>query len=259
MKLGYAFSGGGARGFAHLGVAQAFYENGVKPDVIAGTSAGAIAGAFLAAGYLPKRTFELITEVNFLKYFRPAISLSGLVKLEKLEGLMKEYFPENSFESLELPLTIAAVNFSKGEVRYFKEGDLIRPMLASASIPIVFDPIEIDGDMFIDGGVMNNMPAQIIRDQVDYLIGVNCNPIAKEATDYNMKGMLERVLLMAINYNTLDHKQYCDLFIEPPALDKFKVFSLGKAQEIYSIGYEYSLKVIEEHPEVLKNLLRSAS
>lgn len=256
MKLGFAFSGGGARGFAHLGVAQAFYEQGIKADVLAGTSAGAIAAAFLAAGYLPKRTFEIISEINFLKYFRPAISISGLVKLEKISDLLLDYFPENSFEALEVPLTIAAVNYTKGEVVYFKEGELIKPMLASASIPVVFDPIEIDGDKYIDGGVMNNLPAQVIRDQVDYLIGVNCNPIAKESTEYGMKGMLERVLLMAINYNTLDHKQYCDLFIQPDKLAHFKVFSIAKAQEIYEIGYEATQKLFIDQPEVLAKLLK---
>ena len=255
MKIGFALSGGGARGFAHLGVAQALYEKDIKPDVISGTSAGGIVGAFLAAGYLPKRTYEIISEINFLKYFRPAISISGLIKLEKISDLLLDYFPENSFEALELPLTIAAVNYTKGEVAYFNSGELIKPMLASASIPVVFDPIEINGDKMIDGGVMNNMPAQIIRDQADYVIGINCNPVAKESNDNGMKGMLERVLLMAINYNTYDHKQYCDLFIEPKKLDVYKVFALSKAQEIYDIGYEYATKLLDEAPEAIQPLL----
>jgi NTE family protein len=254
MKIGYAFSGGGARGFAHLGVAQAFYERGIKPDVISGTSAGAIAGAFLAAGYIPKRTFEIISEINFLKYFRPAISISGLVKLEKISAVLLEYFPEDNFSALEIPLTIAAVNYSKGEVVHFQKGELIKPMIASASIPVVFDPIDIGGDKYIDGGVMNNLPAHIIRDQVDYLIGVNCNPVAKESAEYGMKGMLERVLLMAINYNTMDHKQYCDLFIQPDKLANYKVFSISKAKEIYDIGYDYTQALLQERPDLLTRL-----
>jgi len=254
MKIGFTFSGGGARGFAHLGVAQAFYEHDIRPDVISGTSAGAIAGAFLAAGYLPKRTFEIISEINFLKYFRPAISISGLIKLEKISTLLLDYFPDNTFQSLELPLTIAAVNYTKGEITYYTEGELIKPMLASASIPVVFDPIEINGDKMIDGGVMNNLPAKIIRNEVDYLIGVNCNPVAKESNENGMKGMLERVLLMAINYNTNDHKQYCDLFIEPTALETYKVFSLSKAEEIYNIGYEHTTQLLAQRPEIIATL-----
>ncbi len=259
MKIGFSFSGGGARAFAHLGVAQALYEHEIRPQVISGTSAGAIVGAFLAAGYLPKRTYEIISEIQFLKYFRPAISFSALIKLEKISKLLLEYFPENSFEALEVPLTIAVTNYTKGEINYFTDGELIKPMLASASIPVVFQPIEINGDKMIDGGIMNNMPAKIIREDVDYLIGINCNPVAKEAYDINVKSMMERVLLMAINYNTHDHRQYCDLFIEPKALDTYKVFALSKAKEIYNIGYEHTSKLLSDNPNVLKHLFTATT
>jgi NTE family protein len=250
MKIGLALSGGGARGFAHLGVAQALYEQGIKPQVYSGTSAGAIVGAFLAAGYLPKRTMEIISEINFLKYFRPAISWKGFVKLEKMTGLLLEYFPENNFESLQFPLTIAATNYTKGQVAFFNKGELITPLLASTSIPVIFDPITIQDDLHIDGGVMCNLPAQKIKNDVDFLIGINCNPISKSANSSSMKDMLERTMLMAINCNTTEQKPFCDLFLEPQKLDQYKVFALSKAKEIYEIGYEYTSKLLQSNPEI---------
>lgn len=250
MNIGLALSGGGARGFAHLGIAQALYEHNIKPQVFSGTSAGAIVGAFLAAGYLPKRTMEIISEINFLKYFRPAISWKGFVKLEKISGLLLEYFPENNFESLQLPLTIATTNYTKGEVAFFNKGELITPMLASASIPVIFDPITIGEDFHIDGGVMSNLPAEVIKNDVDFLIGINCNPIAKQANSNSMKDMLERTMLMTINCNTKQQKPFCNLFLEPQNLDQYKVFSLSKAKEIYEIGYEFALNLIQTNPAI---------
>ncbi len=250
MKIGLALSGGGARGFAHLGIAQALYEHNMQPKVFSGTSAGAIAGAFLAAGYLPKRTMEIISEISFMKYFRPAISWKGFVKLEKISGVLLEYFPENNFESLKSPLTIAATNYSKGEVAFFNKGELITPMLASASIPVVFDPITIGEDFHIDGGVMCNLPAEVIKNDVDFLIGSSCNPIAKQASSNSMKDMLERTMLMTINCNTNQQKPFCDLFLQPETLGQYKVFSLSKAKEIYEIGYEYTSKLIQNSPEI---------
>ncbi|WKK80556.2 patatin-like phospholipase family protein [Marivirga arenosa] len=252
MKIGLALSGGGARGFAHLGIAQFLYEQNIKPDIISGTSAGAIAGAFLAAGYLPKRTLEIISDINFLKFFRPAMSWSGLVSLEKISGLLLEYFPDNSFNSLKIPLIISTTNYSKGENVNFDSGELIKPLLASASIPVIFKPIMMGEDSYVDGGITNNMPANLLHTKADFIIGVNCNPVGPANINHNMKEMLERSLMMAINYQTKEQAQLCDLFIEPYKLSDYKVFSLSKAQEIYDIGYE-SVKVAfskldEDHP-----------
>ncbi|GAA5031007.1 phospholipase [Marivirga lumbricoides] len=260
MKIGITFSGGGARGFAHLGAVQALHEAGIRPSIISGASAGAIVGAFLAAGYLPKRTMEIIADINFLKYFRPIIIGSGFVKLEKISDLLLNYFPENNFESLELPFTISTTNYTQGKVAYFSEGELIRPLLASASIPVIFEPITIGEDLYVDGGVLCNMPAQVIREQADYLFGINCNPIAKHAMARGTKDTLERTMLMAIGCNTSEQKQYVDFFIEPQQLDQYKVFALSKAHEIFDIGYEYTKNMLaQQKPGFIKSAGKAKS
>jgi NTE family protein len=262
MKIGLALSGGGARGFAHLGIAQYLYEQNIRPDMISGTSAGAIAGAFLAAGYEPKRTMEIISDINFLKFFRPAMSWSGLVNLEKISDILKEYFPENSFEDFKIPLVIATTNFNKGENVNFDSGELIKPLLASASIPVIFKPIIIGDESYVDGGITNNLPVNVLKSHVDFTIGVNVNPVGHSNQNGNMKEVLERTMLMIINYQTKEQAKLCDIFIEPQALSPYKVFSLSKAQEIYKIGYECAEQIFsnlpEDHPLIeIKKLAKS--
>ena len=259
MKIGLALSGGGARGFAHLGIAQYMYEQNIRPDMVSGTSAGAIAGAFLAAGYEPKRTMEIISDINFLKFFRPALSWSGLVNLEKISDLLLEYFPDNSFNKFKIPLIVSTTNFTKGENVNFESGELIKPLLASASIPIIFKPILIGEDSFVDGGVTNNLPVNVLKPHVDFTIGVNCNPVGTSNPNAGMKDMMERTMLMIINYQTKDQAKLCDIFIEPQELTQYKVFTLSKAKEIYEIGYESAKNTFsmlnEDHP--LKELSKS--
>ncbi|WP_296620810.1 patatin-like phospholipase family protein [Marivirga sp.] len=259
MKIGLALSGGGARGFAHLGIAQYMYEQNIRPDMISGTSAGAIAGAFLAAGYEPKRTLEIISDINFLKFFRPAMSWSGLVNLEKISGLLLEYFPEDSFSDLKIPLIVSTTNFTKGENVNYESGKLIRPLLASASIPVIFKPITIGEDSYVDGGITNNLPVNLLKSHVDFTIGVNCNPVGISNQNNSMKDMLERTMLMIINYQTKEQAKLCDIFIEPDELSNYKVFSISKAKEIFDIGYDSAKstfsKLPEDHP--IKGLSKS--
>ncbi len=252
MKIGLALSGGGARGFAHLGIAQYMYEQNIRPDMISGTSAGAIAGAFLAAGYEPKRTMEILSDISFVKFFRPAMSWSGLVNLEKISDLLLEYFPENSFSDFKIPLIVSTTNYTKGENVNFEKGELIKPLLASASIPVIFKPITIGGESFVDGGLTNNLPVNVLKPHVDFTIGVNCNPVGLSNQTSNMKDMLERTMLMIINYQTKEQATLCDIFLEPQKLSEYKVFSISKAKEIYDIGYESAKdtfsKLAEDHP-----------
>ncbi|SMG12634.1 NTE family protein [Marivirga sericea] len=259
MKIGLALSGGGARGFAHLGIAQYMYEQNIRPDMISGTSAGAIAGAFLAAGYDPKRTMEIISDINFLKFFRPAMSWSGLVNLEKISDLLLEYFPKNSFSDFKIPLIISTTNYTKGENINFESGELIKPLLASASIPVIFKPIMIGEEAFVDGGITNNLPVNVLKSHVDFTIGVNCNPVGISSPNNSMKDVLERTMLMIINYQTKEQAKLCDIFIEPQELSKYKVFSISKAKEMYQIGYDSAEttfgQLAEDHP--LKGLFKS--
>lgn len=250
MNIGIALSGGGARGISHIGVLQALNEHGIFPSRISGTSAGAIVGALYAAGKEPKEILEILGKVNVWKYLRPAVSWKGLIKIEKLEELLIEHLPDNSFESLNLPLSVAATDIIKGKTVFFDKGELIKPIIASSSIPFVFDTTMIDGRPYVDGGVLNNLPIEPLKKTTDFVIGVNCNHQGKVKAISGFKNILERSLLLSINQNVMLRKRRCDLFIDPPQLQEYKIFHINKAKELYEIGYQFTLKKLSKHKKL---------
>ncbi|HWA34146.1 MAG TPA: patatin-like phospholipase family protein [Cyclobacteriaceae bacterium] len=239
-EIGLVLSGGGARGLAHIGVIQALEEMGLKFCRISGTSAGAIVGALYAHGYSPAEIFDIIQQSNILKSLRPAWTWVGFLKMDGLHQLLIKYLPDNSFKNLKMPLTVAASDLKKGVIRYFSDGELIPALLASASIPAVFHPQQIKDQMYVDGGLLDNLPVTPIREQCEYVIGSHCNHISTTFDATNLKVVIERSLLMAIGANTSISKQMCDLVVEPPGLDKFSAFDIGKAREIFDIGYKFT-------------------
>ncbi|PSL07654.1 patatin-like phospholipase family protein [Cecembia rubra] len=249
-KIGIALSGGGVRGISHLGVLKALNQYGIYPNRISGSSAGAIAGALYARGYDPEEILEIILKTNYFKFLRPAISWTGILKMETLEELFKKYLPENSFESLKIPLTVAATDIKRAKVVYFSEGELIRPIMASSCIPGMFDPIAIDKHYYLDGGILNNLPVEPLDGVCDVVIGVNCNHLPVEHNIKNIKGLIERSIIMSMNYNVYSRKDKCDFFIEPKGLAKFGVFDIKKAREIFQSGYEAASTFIIENPEL---------
>jgi NTE family protein len=250
-KIGIALSGGGVRGISHLGVLKALVEVGIVPTKVSGTSAGAIAGAMYCQGYSPEEILKIIVETNYFKFMRPAISLTGILRMTAMETLFRLYFKHNDFAQLKTPLSVAATDIKKGKVMYFSEGELIKAIMASSCIPGMFDPIVIGDRYFVDGGVLNNLPVEPLEGICDYVIGVNCNQLPEETNIRNMKNLIERSVIMAMNYNVYSRKSKCDYFIEAPGLGKFGVFDIKKAPELFQAGYDQTMRVIEEFPEMI--------
>jgi NTE family protein len=242
FKTGLVLSGGGARGIAHIGVLKALEEFGVEADCIAGTSAGSIVGSLYAYGYKPDEIIELIVGTSIFKTLKLAWTWRGLISLVGLTEVLLKLMPENSFESLKKPMTIAATEIRKGKSVYFTEGELIPAILSSCCVPAVFDPIQFNGGMYVDGGILDNLPAGTIRDHCEVLIASHCNYIG-EAFDFkSFRNIIERSLLMAINRNTVHSKGMCDVWIEPPEVGKFSGFELARAKELFQLGYDFTKK-----------------
>ena len=247
MKIGLALSGGGARGIAHIGVLKALDEMNVRIDVIAGTSAGSIVGALYAYGHKPDQIFEIIKTLSIFRSVSFAWTWSGLLTMDGLKELLHKQIPENDFRALKIPLTVAATEIRKGHIHYFTEGELIPAVVSSCSIPAMFNPVNFNGGQFVDGGVLENLPAKPIRDKCDLLIGSHCNHISPEFDAKSLKVVIERSLLMAIFANTLVSRNLCDVFIEPPRMDRFGAFEIGKAQEIFDYAYRFTKENFMPH------------
>lgn len=240
MKYGLVLSGGGARGIAHVGVLKALDEIGVKFDRISATSAGSIVGALYASGYTPDKILEAIVNTSFFKSVRPAWTMTGLLSLDRIRDVLVKFLPDNSFEALKIPMTICATEIVKGRPDYFSQGELIPAILASCCVPAVFNPVQIDGHVYVDGGLMDNLPARCIHDDVDFLIGSHCNFINPEFTLVNFRSVIERSALIAVSGNTTISKNLCDVLIEPPEVGKFSGMDLAKAKDLFDAGYAFT-------------------
>ena len=242
MTTGIALSGGGARGISHLGVLKALDELGVHLDYISGTSTGALVGALYSYGLSPEKILELIINTRFFSSLRPAWTWTGLVNMDGLRDLIMKQIPEDSFDVLKIPLTITATNLTKGKADYFTAGPLMPAVLASCCVPVLFNPVHVNGEVYVDGGITDNLPSKSIRHKCNLLIGSHCNYVSSEFDVKNFRSVIERSLLMAISGNTTISKELCDILIEPPGLANISVFDVKNAELLFDVGYQFLIK-----------------
>ncbi|SHF51183.1 NTE family protein [Mariniphaga anaerophila] len=243
-RFGIALSGGGARGIAHIGVLDALENFGIKPRVISGTSMGAIVGVFYAAGCSPKEILAILTESKFHKMINWHMPFSGLIDIGQVQKVMKDMIGEDDFAALKMPFYCAVTNLNSGQEEIKSKGKLFQWVMASASIPVVFEPQIIDGQTYVDGGLLNNLPAEAIRDKCQLLIGVHVNHNGPEGKVKGMKAIAERAFRLGIAQNVEDSKKVCDFVIEPPEAREFSTFNFNKAEEIYRVGYNATVRQI---------------
>ena len=238
-RVGLALSGGGARGISHLGIIKALEEMGVNISCLSGTSTGALLATLYSYGLSPDEILNLIIKTRFFSSLRPAWTMKGLINLEKLSDILIKIIPENNFSCLKIPVTVTATNLSRGQVEYFDSGELIPVVLASCCVPVVFNPTILNGEVYVDGGIMDNLPTRPIRDRCNVLIASSCNDVSSGFDVRNFRSVIERSMLIAINGNTTISKNLCDVLIEPPGLGNLSVFDVSKAADAYDRGYQY--------------------
>ncbi|MDR6803717.1 NTE family protein [Dyadobacter sp. BE34] len=251
MKTALVLSGGGARGIAHVGVAQALWEHGVRPDVISATSSGAFVGALLGYGYEPMEILKIIRDTSFYPYLRFGIGANGLLHMRKMEDVFRRFIPENAFESLKIPLVVTATDIVLGEEVRFRSGELALPVLASCCIPGLFSPMHYHGRDLVDGGVLNNLPVEPVLDEADYIIGSHCNPFNLDKPLKRTTEIVYRSLILAMHTKTKTRSAKCDLLIEPPALSRFSIFDFRKADQLFEVGYTFAQALLRERKILL--------
>ncbi len=243
-KIGLVLSGGGARGFAHLGVLQALDELGVRPFAISGVSAGAIIGSLYAAGHKPEKILSFMKDNSYFGWSNFLFNGDGFFSMQPMADALKKQIAQDSFESLSIKLFVTATDFTKNKEVVFSEGKLFQAIIASASVPVIFEPVKFGDSLLIDGGVLNNFPVEPIKAKCNKLIGCYVNNIDMLTINEERIGktrILERCFSMATAANAYLKKGFCDVFIEP-LLDQFGIFDNEKADMIYDIGYRSALK-----------------
>jgi NTE family protein len=241
---GVVLSGGGVRGFAHLGLLQALEELNIKPDAISGVSAGAIVGALYAAGHSPQTIRDILKKNSYFGWSSFLLNKDGLFSMKALRKVLQTYIPDNSFESLHKKLFITATDFANNEAITFSKGSLIDTVIASSSVPAIFEPVKIGDHLLVDGGLLNNFPVEPLENKCDLLIGCNVNFIPKGLGNGKRIGkmnLIEKCFHMAIASVVYSKVEKLDLFIEPD-LHEFGMFDVTKADLIYETGYEATMK-----------------
>jgi NTE family protein len=245
-RIGLTLSGGAARGMAHLGVAKALYERGIRPDIISGTSSGAIVGAFLADGHDPDELRDIFIEKKIFEFVNLSLRKQGLLKAAGLRELVETHLKAKTFEELPVPLFVAAVNLNSGLTEYFSRGELMDVIMASSSIPVIFTPVEIKNALYADGGILDNFPIRPIKEKCDKLIGVHVNFAGQIDEIKGLKMIAERAFRLSIGRGVPELGMECDLFIEPRELADYGLLELGKGQEMFDIGYKTTMKMLED-------------
>jgi NTE family protein len=246
-EYGIVLSGGGARGIAHIGVIAALEKHGIIPGVVSGSSMGAIIGALYAGGVSTDEMLNIARIPKLNSLFEWSFPKhGGMLTLKLLQQVLEAHIPVDSFESLKKKLFITVSNISSGNEEVMSEGPLFRAVLASASIPIVFEPQVINGQTYIDGGLFNDMP-------VDPLIG-KCKKIIASHVNYNgpnpdltsIRSIAERVYRLAIYQNVQKNFSKCDYIIDPPELREHGIFDFKHIDRLFEIGYRAAEALIRQ-------------
>ncbi len=249
FQLGLTLSGGGAKCMAHIGLLQFLAEHGVEPDVISGTSGGALVGAMYAAGHKPAHILDFFLKTRMFSFQHLSFNKLGIIHTEKMHRYLKPYFPDDSFESLKKPLYVVATDLRQPDMMVFDSGQLIKPLLGSAAFPGMFTPVEWQDALMADGGIVNNFPADLIRDLCHFQIGMHLSPVKPmgEMPFKNTVDLLDRVYDIYSVSKVVEELALPDVVLEPEGIEKYGAFSVknDELELLFELGYECARSYFE--------------
>lgn len=286
MKYGLALGSGGARGFAHLGALSVLEETGFKPDIISGTSIGALVGALYSKGLTPHDIFNLKKDFNIRKILisgtsiKPAINElharlinkellnlkknyekiktrinnpinPSLMPRNRLNNALKPYLNNIKFNELKTKFLAIATNLRTGKETIFKKGLVIDAVCASCSIPGIFSPVKIKNEIYADGALSSPVPVNaLIKEGANKIISINLmhyDPLTKPEN----LGIINRAAGIMIENLSENQNKNADLTINIPAYN-YKILSNTQATELFKLGEKTTRKHIREIKKLIK-------
>ena len=279
-KLGYALSGGGARGFAQIGILKVLEENGIYPDYISGTSMGALIGGLYALGYSAqdienilvnidvseilkvrfKRHDLYIGEKRWAPYGNLVLEMddrwsprlpSGIYASNKLNLELARMFLAAAeypdFESFPIPFVCIATDLVTGEPVVFRDGSLMQAIRASISVPSLIEPLAVEPRLYIDGGISQNLPAPILRESgVDRVLGIKVNSALRTREQLvDLVDVIDQTINIGITQNLDEGRNYCDLLIDP-LMEEYSSTDFKKIRKIIDFGEAYAREHLDQ-------------
>lgn len=276
-KIGLSLAGGGAKGFAHIGVLKILDSLGVKVDYIAGTSMGSIVGGLYAAGYTGKDIEQIVMDTDFYSVIRgpkpreeatffnksvdkylisvplrngkvtlPSSISTGQKNVYLLKELFKNVASIEDFSKLPIPFMCIGTNLESGNMTIFEKGDLVQSIMASSAFPSLMEPVKIGDSIYIDGAMTVNYPSKPLKDKgMDIVIGVDLNQdLSNRETLNNIISILNQVIDYGIQKETKRQYEFTDINVKPD-LTGLGATSYDEKKRILDSGYVEGLKYVE--------------
>lgn len=245
-SIGYALCGGGAKGFAHLGALKALEERKILPEIIAGTSAGALAGVLYADGFAPEEIADLFRGHKMKDFAGISLFSGGFLKPTGVAKMLRDNLHARRFEELKIPFRAIATDWETAQVKVFSEGDgLVEAVIASCSVPMVFEPIEIHGVQYVDGGVLKNFPVSVIREETGCVIGINLMKLQEFTRAKSIKDSAFRYYDIISKLNVYEDVRHTDILIDMDGLHNYSMFDLKSIDSIMELGYRRATEVLD--------------
>lgn len=251
-RLGLALSGGGARGAAHTGVLRVLSREGIPVHCIAGTSSGAIVGAFYSAGAPPEKQLAFAQKLRWRSVRMLGIPRLGFFHTGELERLLVEALGDLHFMDLAIPLAVVATDFRTARPVVFREGRVAPAVAASGAIPIIFSPVRLGDMVLVDGGLSDNLPAGLAREMgADVVLGVNVISEFNEARHFNsFFDIALGTLDLMTKASTEAGAAACDMCLRPLTAGR-NPSDLGRTPEMVAEGEAAMIRVLPRLRELL--------
>ena len=286
LKVALVLSGGGAKGYAHLGVLRVLEKEDIKIDYIAGTSIGALVGTLYSIGYSIDEIEKVLDNLNIESFLESGADLTGL-DLDKKEtlkkysfyinfdnelnyslpkglreteelylvvkNLLKNYENIKNFDSFPIPLRVVATNLNTGETKSFSEGDIAKILTASMAIPTIFEPVEVNGALYVDGLVSRNLPVEEAYDMgADLVIASDVGTPVVKKDNYNILSVLNQMIAIQSSYITKDSKEKATVLISPD-IKNISATDTTKRKDLIELGEVATQSQIAKLREFPKN------
>ena len=286
LKVALVLSGGGAKGYAHLGVLRVLEKENIKIDYIAGTSIGALVGTLYSIGYSIDEIEKVLDNLNIESFLESGSDLTGL-DLDKKEtlkkysfyvnfdnelnyslpkglreteelylvvkNLLKNYENTKNFNNFPIPLRVVATNLNTGETKSFSEGDIAKVLTASMAIPTIFEPVEVNGALYVDGLVSRNLPVEEAYDMgADLVIASDVGTPVVKKDNYNILSVLNQMIAIQSSYITKDSKEKATILISPD-IKNISATDTTKRKDLIDLGEVATQTQIAKLREFPKN------
>jgi len=254
-KIGLALSGGATLGAAHIGVLQVLEREGIKPDFVAGTSAGALVGAVYCAGVPLDEMADLFINMKWPSLLKLSLPKPiALFDMQPMEAVIKKIIGDCDFDDLEIPFAAISCDLMTGERVVLDSGPVAPAIHSSASVPGIFTPVELNGRMLVDGGVVDNLPVEQVKAMgAKYVIASDVSSRGQNLKKPdNIFDVLQTMFIIMQDRGALPNNDECDCYIRPE-VTQYSWWGFSEGVHVLEEGQKAAERVL---PQLKKDLRR---